>query len=411
MPLFEFDAGHLVPAQVGHAVTDPVDPAILDAVRAQVLEILGLPVFPVTWQDDDGAPRLTAMDPAGHAVSIEVLDLLDARALVAALARAGDSGERGWIEVAQSYPRGVGAFRRDWNAFREAQPVGTTVTARVHVVAARIDDDVRQALDALAGAGVVVHELAVRAMSSGRLFLDVTEVSVPVAPLPWLLPGRTPATLEHAPGPHLLPERPAPHRSVPAAQPQTDGTPTAPAPAAPDGTAAPASPSGDGGPAPRSRRAARRAVRAVEQPEGPEHAASEPAGAPDVGASDAGAPDAGAPDAGAPDEDLLSIGANLGTPTPLVWTQNGRRQEATLQPDGWIVVGDTSFPAPEAAAAAVSGDRVNDAWGAWRFGEHGPTLREAREEVRAHRSRAQRRAASTGPGLRRRDRRRRAASE
>src|SRR5690625_6109069 len=66
MPLFEFDAGQLVPAQVGHAVTDPVEPAVLDAVRAQVLELLRLPVFPVTWQDDDGAPHLTAMDPAGR---------------------------------------------------------------------------------------------------------------------------------------------------------------------------------------------------------------------------------------------------------------------------------------------------------------------------------------------------------
>src|SRR5699024_2630120 len=141
-------------AQVGHAVTDPVEPAVLDAVRAQVLELLRLPVFPVTWQDDDGAPHLTAMDPAGHTVSIVVLERLDARTLVAALGRAGRAGERGWIEVARGYPSGVGGFRRDWNAFREAQPAGTTVGSRVHVVAAHIDDDARAALDALAGAGV-----------------------------------------------------------------------------------------------------------------------------------------------------------------------------------------------------------------------------------------------------------------
>ena len=73
MPLFEFDAGQLVPVQVGHAVTDPIEPAVLDAVRAQVLEILPLPVIPVTWHDDDRPPPLTAMDPVGQVVSIEVL--------------------------------------------------------------------------------------------------------------------------------------------------------------------------------------------------------------------------------------------------------------------------------------------------------------------------------------------------
>lgn len=376
MPLFEFDAGHLVPAQVGHVVTDPVEPAVLDAVRAQVLEILRLPVFPVTWQDDDGAPRVTAMDPSGHVVSIEVLDLLDATALVAALGRAGRSAEQGWIDVARTYPSGVGGFRRDWNAFRESQPVGATVTARVHVVAARIDDDARQALDALAGAGVVVHELAVRAMSSGRLFLDVTEVSVPVAPLPWLLPGRP--TLEQA----LSEDR---HPAV-AAPPGLGDT----------------EPAGTGN---------HEQTHVATEPTG-EHVATEPAGE-HVATEPTGEHVAteAADEPSAPDRDLLSISASIGAPTPLVWVRNGNRREATLRPDGWIVVGDTPFAAPEAAATAVTGGRaVADAWSAWRFGEDGPSLLEAREELRAHRAQSRRR--TTGDsGLRRRDRRRRAASE
>ncbi|WP_413452010.1 hypothetical protein AA0Y32_13120 [Georgenia phoenicis] len=351
MPLFEFEAGQLIPAQVGHAVTGPVEPEVLDAVRAQVLEMLRLPVFPVTWQDDDGAPRLTAMDPAGHVVSVEVLERLDARALVAALGRAGRSGERGWIDVARSYPNGVGAFRRDWNAFRESQPVGTVVAARVHVVAAQIDDDARQALDALAGAGVVVHELAVRAMSSGRLFLDVNEVSVPVAPLPWLLPGRTVAALEQPAAPEALEEA---QRPLPSRRSRRRHATAEPAPAAPS----------------------------------PQEAAQQPADA--------------------PLEDLVGIGQMLGDQAPLVWVLGEHSAEATLQPDGWIVVDGRPFAAPEAATGAVAGaDAAPQAWDGWRFGAEGPSLREAREELYAHRERARRRA--EGPGLRRR--RRRAASE
>ncbi|MCM3660256.1 hypothetical protein M3148_04495 [Georgenia satyanarayanai] len=386
MPLFEFEAGQLIPAQIGHAVTDPVEPAVLDAVRAQVLEMLRLPVLPVTWRDDDGAPRLTAMDPAGHVVSVEVLERLDAHALVGALGRAGHSAERGWIDVARSYPSGVGAFRRDWNAFRESQPVGTVVTARVHVVAAQIDDDARRALDALAGAGVVVHELAVRQMSSGRLFLDVTEVSVPVAPLPWLLPGRTVAALEAAssalPGPPAAEEaqpQPVPAlgrraRRRRAAASGSEGAPPADAPAA---DAAPA----DAAPA--------RADDAA-----PAHAAPQPVPAGHEPAT--------------PDEDLLGIGVMLGEPVTLVWTRNGHRGEATLRPDGWIIVAGRSFAAPEAAASAVVGEPVAaEAWEAWRFGAEGPSLHEAREELRAVRESERRRAEE--PGLRRR--RRRAASD
>ena len=364
MPLFEFDAGQLVRAQVGHAVPDPVGPAVLEAVRAQILEILGLPVFPVTWQDDDGSPRLTAMDPSGNVVSIAVLERLDASALVAALGRAGT--QRGWIEIAQSYPRGLAAFRRDWNAFRESQPVGTAVAARVHVAAAAIDDDVRGAVDALAGSGVVVHELGVRTMSNGRLFLDVTELSHPVAPLPWLLPSRP--VIESLAGPAALapttvsaPTTPAPVSPAPAAPAGAETAAPEPAPAAP--------PAGNGTAPTRPRRRSFRTV---------------------------------------PHEDLVRISATLGTPTPIVWVDGGRRGEATLSPDGWIVVGGEPFPAPEAAAGAVTGGEVAvDAWAAWRFGEDGPSLREAREELQSAPARPRR----EGARLSRRELRRRAASE
>src|SRR5699024_6017168 len=122
MPLFEFDEGRLVPAQFGRPVLETVEPEVLQAVREQVLEVVAEPLFPVSWHDDDARPRLTAMDPSGQVVMVEVTQRLDAASLVAALSRAGRMAERGWLELAETYPRGVAAFRRDWNSFREAMP-------------------------------------------------------------------------------------------------------------------------------------------------------------------------------------------------------------------------------------------------------------------------------------------------
>ncbi|MEE6281955.1 hypothetical protein [Georgenia sp. MJ170] len=94
MPLFEFEAGRLVPAQAGHTLDEPVEPAVLDAVRGQLLELVGAPVFPVAWRQEDGASWLTAVTADGRPVTLEVVDRLDGVTLVAALAGGGGGG--GW---------------------------------------------------------------------------------------------------------------------------------------------------------------------------------------------------------------------------------------------------------------------------------------------------------------------------
>src|SRR5690625_4227287 len=382
MPLFEFDAGRLIPAQVGRTVNDPVEPEVLDAVRVQVLELLQLQLFPVTWQDDDGAPRLTAMDAAGQVVSIEVVERLDAQTLVAALGRSGRSGGRGWVEVARTYPRGLAAFRRDWDAYREGQPAGAAssargraasrrdgtayrdappagaaTSARAHVVAASIDEDVRPALDALSGAGVVIHALSARAMSNGRMFLDVAEVSAPITPLPWLLPGRPTMTLESAAQTLPVGSRRAARAAREAAeQAQLTGSDL------PDGETSAA--------AQRAADPPTRAERPTAQPSSPAEPATTRAERAREPATRVEEP--------AP-VGLSSIGESLGGPTPLVWVADGaHRAQATLLPEGRILVGDRSYTAPEAAASAVLGTRPRlDAWHGWRFGARVPSLREA----------------------------------
>ena len=53
MALFEFEDGHLVPAQFGYPVSYDLGPELVDAICQQVLQIVSRPLFPVP----DGARR------------------------------------------------------------------------------------------------------------------------------------------------------------------------------------------------------------------------------------------------------------------------------------------------------------------------------------------------------------------
>ena len=54
MALFEFEDGHLVPAQFGYPVSYDLGPELVDAICQQVLQIVSRPLFPVTWRDMTG---------------------------------------------------------------------------------------------------------------------------------------------------------------------------------------------------------------------------------------------------------------------------------------------------------------------------------------------------------------------
>lgn len=208
MPLFEYDQGHLIPAQFGHPVGAAAQGEVLKSVRRQVLEVISRPLFPVTWNDAISAipgmpaemtphtsttdpdytstpnshqtpesPRLTALDGSGQVVLVEVMDKLDATLLMNALARLGAVSNLGWNELAAAYPGGVAAFRNGWTQFRDAMPPNLTAGPRLILVACEIDPSVRPALDALTPSGLEVHHVAVREMSNGRRFLDVQRVA------------------------------------------------------------------------------------------------------------------------------------------------------------------------------------------------------------------------------------------
>ena len=181
MALFEFEDGHLVPAQFGYPVAQDLGPELVDAICQQVLQIVSRPLFPVTWrdmtgQDDEETPRLTALDVSGQIVSVEILKELDSETLITSLSRLAEVASISWSDLAAEYPSGPEGFRAGWAQFRDSMPPAVGPGPRLIMVAGDIDPSVRPALSVLATSGVEVHLMNLRQMSNGRLFLDVNAV-------------------------------------------------------------------------------------------------------------------------------------------------------------------------------------------------------------------------------------------
>ena len=207
MALFEFDEGRLIPAQFGRSVSGGLTPEVVDAVCNQVLEIVSRPLFPITWRDispfeaqafidesspENEAPRLTALDPSGQVVSVEILDFLDSDTLIQSLSRLAGTAALSWSDLAREYPGGVAGFKSGWLHFRDSMPPSPGAGPRLVMVVGSIDPAVRPALEVLAASGVEVHEMSLREMSNGRSFLEVHAVGPRTyAHAPHLLAGRS----------------------------------------------------------------------------------------------------------------------------------------------------------------------------------------------------------------------------
>ena len=211
MALFEFEDGHLVPAQFGYPVAQDLGSDLVDAICQQVLQIVSRPLFPVTWRDmtgqgDEETPRLTALDVSGQIVSVEILKELDSETLITSLSRLAEVASISWSDLAAEYPSGPEGFRGGWAQFRDSMPPAVGPGPRLIIVAGEIDPSVRPALSILATSGVEVHLMNLRQMSNGRLFLDVNAVGP-------RLYGHAPQLLASAAAPPALAaatERPAP---------------------------------------------------------------------------------------------------------------------------------------------------------------------------------------------------------
>lgn len=264
MAIFEIRQGALVPAQLGGVADESAHRQALDLVREQVAQVLRRPLFTVAWKQLDAGHSLVAIDGSGQVVAVELLPKLDSTTVVAAMGRLNATSHLGWAEIASLYPAGPTAFQKDWTAFRETMPARINPGPRLSIVSPSVSPDVLSSLSVLSDSGLEVFSLSVRALSSGRNFVEIDRIDSHHLPVTAkLLPagdtmdedievGKSEATAA-ASAPSAATSTSAaasaPSVATPSAPAPTAGAPSAPTPAASQAPAASAGAS-QGGAAP-----------------------------------------------------------------------------------------------------------------------------------------------------------------
>lgn len=176
MAIFEIRQGALVPAQLGGVADESAHRQALDLVREQVAQVLRRPLFTVAWKQLDAGHSLVAIDGSGQVVAVELLPKLDSTTVVAAMGRLNATSHLGWAEIASLYPAGPTAFQKDWAAFHETMPARINPGPRLSIVSPSISPDVLSSLSVLSDSGLEVFSLSVRALSSGRNFVEIDRI-------------------------------------------------------------------------------------------------------------------------------------------------------------------------------------------------------------------------------------------
>lgn len=244
MAIFEIRQGALVPAQLGGVADESAHRQALDLVREQVAQVLRRPLFTVAWKQLDAVHSLVAIDGSGQVVAVELLPKLDSTTVVAAMGRLNATSHLGWAEIASLYPAGPTAFQKDWAAFRETMPARINPGPRLSIVSPSISPDVLSSLSVLSDSGLEVFSLSVRALSSGRNFVEIDRIDSHHLPVTAkLLPAGDPMdegieVVKSEPATASAPTAAAPSATTPSAPAPTAGAPSAPTPAASQAPAA-----------------------------------------------------------------------------------------------------------------------------------------------------------------------------
>lgn len=179
MAIFSFENGNLVPAQSVDLSVSRLGEETLTALRTRALELIDEPLFPIAWTSEPSPSgereSLIALDPSGQIVTIDVLARLSGEELISALGAAGKHNDTS-AEVLASL-KGVtrADFEREWEAFLDVCPPVPHAGPRLYLIVLAVEDEVRSAIEALAGAAVSVR-LASVVGSGSQVFISVDEL-------------------------------------------------------------------------------------------------------------------------------------------------------------------------------------------------------------------------------------------
>lgn len=152
--------------------------SVAEALRAQIAEFLDFPAFQVAWtrpEGERGTASLVALDATGNIISVDIIDVLDGAALLAALARSAQHATLDRREITRLFPGGPHDFSSAWQEFTAVNPPIPEPAPRLSIFACAIDPDITDAVRALAGAGVQVWQVTILERAAGIL-LSVDEV-------------------------------------------------------------------------------------------------------------------------------------------------------------------------------------------------------------------------------------------
>ncbi len=322
MPLFELDEGRLVPAQYGRPVNEPIEPDAVDVVREQLLEIVARPLFPVRrlrgFGAADGSESEPGTAPTGGAPREADLIALDSDGQVVVVAVTARVDAATLVWILAQAGKGA---RMSWTDIAQGYP-GGVATFRSEWAGFR--------------------ESAPRGVQGPPAVLVAFAIDDDVRPALEVLASSGLQVIEL-----VVRRMSSGRRFVDAVE---------------------------------LRRTALPSARPVITPSSPRRM---------VGAAGGrGEPEAVTPTVSvdlSPEGNLRMIGAVLSSAVELVWRDGAgddHVHSALLTPDGVIVLpGGLSVTDPTDAARRVSGRDDVDGWSAWRVGDGGPTLGEARAEL------------------------------
>lgn len=179
MAVFAYENGKLIPAQPIDLSMSRLGDGALVALRERAVDLIEAPLFPVAWVTEPmpsgSRDCLICLDPTGQIVTVDVLARLSSDELIAALAATGRHADNSTERLASMYAAGQEAFSADWRSFLDACPPSSRPGPRLFLIVLGIEEEVRPAVDALAGAGVDVRVASVIG-SGAQVFVSLEAI-------------------------------------------------------------------------------------------------------------------------------------------------------------------------------------------------------------------------------------------